>query len=993
MRIKFQHWIVSVCTVLILLLTAVFMVLVFGQFQGLAISSAQEKFNLIADKVFHQLEESLQAEKRFVEILSTSDVGLPEPANAFADAEILLPTVSRALQSVPTRYSAYFGFPNDDLLQVIAVRSNPAIEADLYAPPGTFEAYRTVRGNLHTESWSFRDQDGRVLGERTTPTTYRPSQRVWYTQAKNTKEVQVSAPYIFASIATQGLTFSASTRNGTAVFGSDITLTAFNDIINRLELSPHATVLVTDEKLRVLAKRKGSALYGDIPPGHIVSLGDLSNKYLKAVADLGHPSGDLLAKTIPLAGEDFMLTSRLVTPVPGTSYRIYVIAPLSDFTGIVLKTRQNVLWAALAAIVLLIPLAYLGTRGVTRSLTALTRQSERIRQLDFSTKPERVPSRLYEVHVLSRAQEVMHDSLKERTEALEAATHKLTRLVDIGIKLGREKDKNRLLKDVLLGARDIAHCQSAILYLKTDHQTLRLTMLTDDIPMPELELPLRDEHTAEPCRRFASADAVWNGKTVVVDDVSSDKRFDFAETMKLTQTSGPHLMSVLTLPLSAREGEVLGVLQLTNALDPKTGQLSRFDSDTVKYAEALAAQAAVIIENQNLLQTQGDLMDSMIKIIAGAIDAKSAYTGGHCERVPELAVMLAEEAVKVDHGPLADFSFRNEDEWQEFRIGAWLHDCGKVTTPEYVVDKATKLETIYNRIHEIRTRFEVLLRDAMLERLESIWERGVPRSQADAIFEQRQAQLLADYAFVAESNVGAEFMAPESIERIAAIGSMTWWRHFDDRLGLSQDEEKRLSNLPAPTLPNEERLLADKPQHIVARTADNILDPKYGFQVNVPQHLYNQGEVYNLSISRGTLTQEERFKINEHIIQTVIMLDNMPFPKHLKRVPEYASTHHETLIGTGYPRKLAEKDLSVPSRIMAIADIFEALTACDRPYKKAKTLSEAIKILSFFKKDKHIDPVLFDLFLTSGVYRRYAERFLLPQQMDEVDVAAYVTHI
>ncbi|WP_417284554.1 HD domain-containing phosphohydrolase [Comamonas sp.] len=991
MRIKFQHWIVSASTLLILLLTAVFMALVFGQFQGLAVSSAEEKFNLIADKVFLQLEESLQTEKRFVEIMSTSDVGWPNPDTAFEDAENLLPTVSRALQTMPIRFSAYFGFPNDDFLQVIAVRSNPAIEADLYAPPGTFEAYRTIRANLRTESWSFRDQDGQVLGERTTPTTYRPSQRVWYTQAKNAKTVQVSAPYIFVETASHGLTFSAPTPNGTAVFGSDITLTAFNDILNRLKLSPHATVLVTDEELRVLAKRKGGALYGDLPPGRIVSLRDLDNKYLKAVADLGRPSKDLLAETIELAGENFMLTSRRMTSVQGANYRIYVIAPLSDFTGIVLKTQQNVLWAALAAIVLLIPLAYLGTRGVTRSLTALTRQSERIRQLDFSSKPEPVPSRLYEVHVLSRAQEVMHDSLKERTEALEAATQKLARLVDIGILLGREKDKNTLLKNVLLGARDIAHCQSAALFLKTDHQTLRLTMLTDDIPMPELELNLRDASTGESNHHSASADAVWNGKTVVVDDVASDKRFDFTEALKLAEISGHDIRSLLTLPLSAHEGEVLGVILLRNALDPKTGQLSRFDSETVKYAEALTAEAAIIIENQQLIQAQKELMDSMIKIIAGAIDAKSAYTGGHCERVPELAVMLAEEASKVNDGPLADFSFRNEDEWQEFRIGAWLHDCGKVTTPEYVVDKATKLETIYNRIHEIRTRFEVLLRDAMIERLESIWERGVPPSQADAIFQQKQTQLLADYAFVAQSNVGGEFMAPERVERIAAIGSMTWMRHFDDRLGLSQEEENRLTSQPAPALPAQERLLADKPHHIVPRTAESTPDAKYGFQVKVPQHLYNQGEIYNLSISRGTLTEEERFKINEHIIQTIVMLDNMPFPKHLKRVPEYASTHHETLSGTGYPRKLLDKDLSVPSRIMAIADIFEALTASDRPYKKAKTLSEAIKILSFFKKDRHIDPVLFDLFLTSGVYRRYAERFLLPEQMDEVDVTMYVT--
>ena len=379
----------------------------------------------------------------------------------------------------------------------------------------------------------------------------------------------------------------------------------------------------------------------------------------------------------------------------------------------------------------------------------------------------------------------------------------------------------------------------------------------------------------------------------------------------------------------------------------------------------------------------------MIKIIAGAIDAKSAYTGGHCERVPELAVMLAEEACRATSGGLADFNFKSDDEWREFRIGAWLHDCGKVTTPEYVVDKATKLETIYNRIHEIRTRFEVLLRDAQIARLEAIIA-GLPEDEADARFAARKQQLLDDFAFVAESNVGGEFMAPERIERLRQIGAQHWVRHFDDRLGLGNDELMRYADVaPVPT-PASETLLADQPWHVVPRLRNAEFDAKYGFKVNVPANLYNFGELYNLAIARRTLTEEERFKINEHIIQTVIMLDQMPFPKHLRRVPEYAATHHETMIGTGYPRRLDASSLSIPSRIMAIADIFEALTASDRPYKKGKTLSEAIKILSFFKKDRHIDPELFDLFLTSGAYLTYGRRFLKPEQIDEVDIARFI---
>jgi len=304
----------------------------------------------------------------------------------------------------------------------------------------------------------------------------------------------------------------------------------------------------------------------------------------------------------------------------------------------------------------------------------------------------------------------------------------------------------------------------------------------------------------------------------------------------------------------------------------------------------------------------------------------------------------------------------------QVRIGAWLHDCGKVTTPEYVVDKATKLETIYNRIHE----------------------RGEDRAAADARFAERKAQLLDDFAFIAECNIGGEFMAPERVERMKRIASESWQRNFDDRLGLSHEELLRYTNEPVAELPATEHLLADKPHHVVPRTPNAALDEKYGWKVKIPENLYNFGEVYNMAEARGTLTEEERFKINEHIIQTIVMLDRMPFPKHLKRVPEYAGTHHETMIGTGYPRKLTADELSIPARIMAIADIFEALTASDRPYKKGKTLSESVKILSLFKKDKHVDAELFDLFLSSGVYRRYVERYLKPEQLDEVDVTKFV---
>jgi len=470
-------------------------------------------------------------------------------------------------------------------------------------------------------------------------------------------------------------------------------------------------------------------------------------------------------------------------------------------------------------------------------------------------------------------------------------------------------------------------------------------------------------------------------------------RFDRAVDLKL----GYRAVSMLTVPMRSTSGETVGVMQLINRKrDPRTiltadtaaGLVRPFDAFDQHLIVALASQAAVCVERTQLLEAQEQLIDSMITLLAGAIDAKSPYTGGHCERVPELAMMLARAAEETAEGPLADFRLGGDQAWREFRIGAWMHDCGKITTPEYVVDKATKLEANYNRIHEVRTRFEVLLRDARIAWLEGVINGGDP-SELEAAYLQRQSQLEADFAFVADCNLGGEFFGPDKVERLRAIASQSWQRHFDNRLGLAWEELSRHSD-PAQELPVQEPLLADHPWHVIPRHSDQIPAASYGFKLEVPEHLYNLGEVYNLTISRGTLTNEERYKINEHIMQTIMMLETLPFPANLSRVAEYAGTHHETLDGKGYPRRLTGDDLSVPSRIMAIADIFEALTASDRPYKKAKTLSECLTILAGFRDRQHIDADLFALFLRSGVYLTYAERYLKPEQIDAVDVESYL---
>ncbi|MCX5819655.1 MAG: response regulator [Deltaproteobacteria bacterium] len=617
--------------------------------------------------------------------------------------------------------------------------------------------------------------------------------------------------------------------------------------------------------------------------------------------------------------------------------------------------------------------------------------------VDYITKPISPPVVLARVQTHLRLKR-MQDSLKDqnqfldaavqnRTKDLVAAQDKLEYLIQTGLELGKERDRITLLRKILFGSKTLLNCDAGTLYIMTEHKTLRFAQRTNSVELPLFELPLYDE-TGTPVERFMATWCALHNQPIIVDDVYSETRFDTSGAKKMDAESGYRTVSMLTVPLSPREGEVIGVIQFINALDPETGTVIPFRPELLRFVTAMAAQAAVALDNFQLVEVQKELLDAMIKLIAGAIDAKSHYTGGHCERVPELAVMLAEAASAVKEGPLAEFSFKTDDEWREFRIGAWLHDCGKVTTPEYVVDKASKLETIYNRIHEVRMRFEVLLRDARISQLEAV-AAGTNPVEALARYEARRTQLADDFAFIAECNLGGEFMVPEKLERLKRIAEETWLRHYDDRIGMPYEELKRYSDEQA-TLPVIEKLLADKSHHVIPRSDKHSTDPKWGFKIKVPENLYNHGEVYNLSVGRGTLTEEERFKITEHVMQSMMMLEQLPLPKNMRRIPEYAGTHHETLIGSGYPRKMGEAEITIPMRIMAIADVFEALTASDRPYKKTKTLSESINVLSFLKKDKHIDPALFDLLLTSGVYKRYAEKYLLQEQIDEVDISKYV---
>jgi len=525
---------------------------------------------------------------------------------------------------------------------------------------------------------------------------------------------------------------------------------------------------------------------------------------------------------------------------------------------------------------------------------------------------------------------------------------RLKTLNEIGVALSAEKDNTRLLEMILEKAMSLTLADSGTLYTRTADDKLKFEiLLTDSLDMHKggtsddpMELPplfLYNDMGEPNCHMVAVCVAVM-GITINVPDIYDESvEFEFSGTMAFDQIIGYHTQSILTVPMKNNKKEVIGVLQLVNAVNTMTGEFGAFNDFQVELVESLASQAAMALVNQRLIADQRRMFEAFIELIAKAIDDKSPYTGGHCRRVPELTLMLADAAMETQKGALSTFSMTEEERYS-LKVASWLHDCGKIVTPEYVVDKATKLETIFDRIELIDTRYEVIKRDMEIRLLReqlAMQARGekVDESAFEATLNRQIQTLNEERAFIRQCNKGGEFMSEDLKMRVHECAKRRW---------ISADG-------------SEENLLTDN-------------------------------EVYNLNITKGTLTAEERKTINYHIEATISMLEALPYPEYMKNVPEYAGGHHERMDGKGYPKGLKRGQLSIPARVMGIADIFEALTAKDRPYKKPMTISRALKILGLMKEDNHIDPDLFDVFIREKVYLQYAEKFLGPDQIDEVDV-------
>lgn len=929
-------------------------------------AKAQERSQFLTQEVLSSIQSLMGPAKVTVKLLSYSSIA---SANTIKERLDKLPLLKDALDDSALLSSIYIGYDTGDFFLMRNIL-NDADRARMNAPPDTRYMVQSIERNTSPPAgrYYYFDASLNILSQVSMPEypqKYDPRKREWYTRALDSTDTVITPPSRFFSDRKIGITIAKKSTNSHAVVGSDVKLeTLSNYLVNRI-ITPNTKLILTDAQGFVIAdgvinQSASQGNRGD-DSASLVKIDQIGTPILEGLGDdiRNFKGQGPYSANVNLDGIDWGVSIfPLQLKGAGTFYLVSAI-PTHELLESAYRLLTTTVWVTISIVLLMIPIALLIARAISKPLHLLSREADSIEHFNFSEAIQ-VKSMIVEVDDVAKAMGKMKVTINRFLQTIQI--------------ISSESNFDKLLPILLTEAISNGDAKAGILYLMDSNELIPASALSQgeslQDPLPSISL----DAMGSLMKHAIENEDPYMGEL-------SDAELKLIGLDKLPRLK--QLTKCVVIPLRNRQKNLLGVILLL---------LDRSVEDShLAFIKALNKSSAISLETRELIKSQKELFEAFIQLLAGAIDAKSPYTGGHCKRVPDLTKMLALAACEEKNGPFSDFNL-NEYEWEALHIAAWLHDCGKIITPVDVVDKSTKLEMIYDRIHEIRMRFEVLKCYAQIECLEKIVAGVDELTARDHLMKECQ-QLDDDYAFVASCNEGGEFMSPDRLERLKAISAKTWIRTIDNRLGISIEERQRMAQTEQQPLPTVEPLLADRPEHRILRKDNDKrpVDNPWGFTMAEPELLYNKGEIYNLSVARGTLSEEERYKINEHITQTIMMLSSLPFPKHLRMIPEIAGGHHEKMDGTGYPKGLKQDELSPLARMMAIADIFEALTAVDRPYKKGKKLSEAIQIMSFMKKDQHIDADLFELFLRSGIYLQYAKNYLNPNQIDDVDIKKYLS--
>ncbi|MFV1993418.1 MAG: HD domain-containing phosphohydrolase, partial [Acidiferrobacterales bacterium] len=786
-------------------------------------------------------------------------------AKTFQKRVAFLPDFLAVLESNPSVFITSIAYENGDYFAVTDtssdyVKQHYSVPEDSEFMVLYFKKIKSEPGFKSGKLYSvFYDKNLNELSRSAgKDTQFDPRTRPWYQQA--TDQPRATKPYIFYDTDIVGLTAAIKTGQPGVIIAFALTLETLSNTIAKYQVTPSSEVVLINAEGQTFAYKDQRKIFiknNSATPGknnlQLANLTQLGSGVLK------HISKGIEAKeqnfNFEYNGQQWIGSARIVAKPGGTDLFALILTPVDELLLDAAAIRWQLILTAIIVLLIFIPVIWLTAKKISNPMNTLAKEAKAISHFDFKEKP-RQHSYIKEVNKLASAMEMMKTTI-----------NKFINLIN---SLAGEQDLDALIKSIATETMLISQSDGVLVYLMDDKDdTLKADFLSDKKSqsvttesMPKLTLaeatellPQKDKHKSRVIKLNKKS---RNKLSPLLDVLSQD------------------VLTCIILPLQNRNNEIIGLLCLVYEQYETKHQVSN-----IEFVEALSGFAAVTLESRQLFNMQEALLDSFIKLIAGAIDAKSPYTGGHCQRVPEITMMLAKAACDSTDDKFREFQLDTK-QWQELGIACWLHDCGKVTTPEFVVDKATKLETIYDRIHEVRTRFEVLKRDAEI----NCWQKIAEGGDKDMLLAElkRETKIIDDdFLFVAECNIGGEFMDDKKIERLNKISQRTWMRTLDDTAGVSWEELDRKENNDT-SLPVAEKILANKAEHLIKRHENDKMpqDNPWGFDVDTPEYKYNRGELYNLSVQRGTLSEEERYMINSHMIQTIVMLNNLPYPKHLR---------------------------------------------------------------------------------------------------------------
>jgi len=944
-KFSLQLHIATLFTVLIIISGASLGWYSYSQLSQNMLNSGKTLFTNSSDRVSQKINRESKHINTMLRILTASNL-----TRQSTEEEILttLPLLSEMLKGTTSLSALFVAYPNNDFFLYKKVASKLIL--DEFNAPSNSYFMMTLR-QLGKTVHHFHNANGEHL-KTVEDKNYniKVTERPWYQKAKKSENYIVTDAYLFHASQEYGVTLAIKDKASGSVIGADYTLSKLSKLLKEFQSSPSAKRIVLDKKGNVIAFQDTQALLsedGRFDKFKLIS--EINQPVLNyAFEHYQNQKGSIL---FSYKGEDWLgKVSDLST---NNNLLLFQIVKTKELLSEAYQARYKSIFITLLIILATLPVAWYFARLLTAPISRLTIDLEKIKNFDFSEQITNNSPIAEIVELIS-----VTNNMKET----------ISHFQDLSASLVSKQSFQQLLNKISQECNNIPNSQGTIIILNEK----------SNYKIEHCNLDILDKAENEKLTKKLSE------LTLSLDTLQNNSKHSIPDNIKQLLTENLKASFSLNwqlVPLKNRDGQNLGLIAV---LESPHFPLNK---GKLQYAQAIASFSALSIQSQQLLAEQKQLLESFILLIAGAIDSQSPYTGGHCARVPELTKMLSKAACDVNEGTYKEFDL-SEDQWEELHIAAWLHDCGKIVTPEYIVDKATKLETISDRLNEIRMRFELLKTDAQ----KSYWQGLAENGDKQQLTEQRDLllkQLDEEFEFVAECNIGGEFMSDDKITRLQNIAKRTWTRTLNNKIGIAPHQVTKIADS---TLPAQENLLADKTEHLIEREHAELTEQgnEWGFDMQTPEYRFNRGELYNLSIKRGTLTAEDRFIINGHMVHTIVMLSKLPFPDHLQQIPTIAGGHHEKMDGTGYPRKTNAAELPVTARIMVVADIFEALTASDRPYKERKSLSQAIKIMSFMVKDDHIDPEVFKLFLTSGTYLKYAENYLLEEQIDEVDIQQYL---